>query len=104
VENVKLTFTVPDHTTFNSTTSTSGWVCNGTGPGSQCEFSLGNVDPGESGKVRFVVTLDDNLSSAIHQIGLNIRLVDNTGAILSEKPVQIVINAPFRLFLPLSTR
>ena len=104
VPNVKFTFTVPAHTIFNSAASTAGWLCTGTGPGSRCEFSLGDVDPGESGKVRFVVTVDVNLSSAANQIELKVQLVDSAGNTLGEKPVVLFVNAPYKLFLPVSTR
>ena len=104
VPNVQLTFTVPDNTTFNSSASTAGWNCTGTTPGSVCRFNLGNVDPGESGKVRFVVTVNTLVSAANNRIQVTAKLVDNAGKVYSEKTMTVFANAPVRMFVPFANK
>jgi uncharacterized repeat protein (TIGR01451 family) len=56
---VVITETVPDDTTFDAAGSTSGWSCaDGAGPGTTCEFNVGNLAIGGNGSVDFGVTVD----------------------------------------------
>nr|WP_240451213.1 DUF11 domain-containing protein [Wenzhouxiangella sp. XN201] len=56
---VIITETVPDDTTFDAAGSTSGWSCaDGAGPGTTCEFNVGNLATGGNGSVDFGVTVD----------------------------------------------
>ncbi len=64
IANLSINFTIPANTTFNSATSTPGWSCNGTTPGSLCTFPIGDVAPGAGGEVVFAVTVASSLTVA----------------------------------------
>jgi large repetitive protein len=66
---VVITETVPAHTTFNATASTTGWVCqNGGAAGSVCTLIVGHVPNGGGGSKIFAVTVDDPLPQAVTEI------------------------------------
>lgn len=67
---VVITETVPDHTTFDPTSSDPNWVCTpDNNAGSTCTFSVGdlNVSDGAS-TIQFAVIVDDPLPAGIDQI------------------------------------
>jgi LPXTG-site transpeptidase (sortase) family protein len=75
---VVISETVPDNTTFNAGASSAGWSCAGGSPaGTSCQFSVGDVDIGESGSVTFAVTIDNPVPAGITQI-------DNTASIADD--------------------
>jgi len=58
--NAGLLETVPSQTTFNSASSTAGWVCvPDASAGSTCTLDLGTLGGGGSGTATFAVTVDD---------------------------------------------
>jgi uncharacterized repeat protein (TIGR01451 family) len=104
LNNLVLRLTIPAQTTFNRDDSTEGWICNGNGPGSICEFNLGNVEAGEAGTVLFVVTLDANAAALTEPIRLTVQAYDADGTIEVEVHRDITIvtgQQGFHTFLPL---
>ena len=73
---VTLAETVPAHTTFDATSSTSGWSCaDGAPAGTACTFTIGSVSAAPaSGTVTFAVTVDLD-------VPLDTTSIDNTVAI-----------------------
>jgi uncharacterized repeat protein (TIGR01451 family) len=66
---VVITETVPANTTFNSTASTSGWVCQPDGKaGSTCTFNLGSVTYNSGASVIFAVTVNSHLPMGVTEI------------------------------------
>lgn len=104
LNNLVLRLTIPAQTTFNRDASTDGWICNGTGPGSICEFNLGNVEAGEKGTVLFVVTLDANLAALTEPIILTVQAYDADRTIEVEANSDVITTIKrqgFRSFLPI---
>lgn len=73
-----ITETVPDNTSFDVSTSTSGWICDDVVAGSECAFDLGDVDPSENGSVDFAAIADDPLASGVSVI-LNTATIADDG-------------------------
>jgi len=106
LNNLVLRLTIPAHTTFNSSASTADWICNGTGPGSICEFNLGDVEAGEQGTVLFVVTLDP-IIAALTEIVLTVQAHNADRTIdleVSSDAITIIGQQGFRFFLPLISK
>ena len=79
VTGVQIEEQVPANTTFNPTSSSSGWLCTpDNSAGSFCTLALGTVAPGQRGTVNFAVTLIDSFP-----VGVN--LVTNTAAISDDE-------------------
>lgn len=63
---VEITDTVPDHTTFVPSSSTSGWTCTpDASSGSTCRIALGDLTVGSSGTVRLAVRVDSQLPAGL---------------------------------------
>ncbi len=66
---VQIGETVPANTTFSAAGSTGGWSCpSGTGAGSACTFSVGNLGGNATGSVIFAVTVDSPVAAAGEQV------------------------------------
>lgn len=104
LKNMVLRLTIPAHMTFDPSKSTPGWNCNGAKAGSICEYNLGDVLPGQTGKVLFAVTLDQDITSATGPIVLGVQAQDANRLIniTTTTEVTIVIGQQsLRTFLPL---
>lgn len=78
VTGVVISETVPANTSFNPTSSTSGWLCTpNNSAGSNCTLTIGNVAAGQRSTVNFAVTLIDSFP-----VGVN--LVTNTATIADD--------------------
>ncbi|MCX6030943.1 MAG: DUF11 domain-containing protein, partial [Chloroflexi bacterium] len=78
---VKITDTVPAHTTFNPGASTAGWVCvPNNAAGSVCTYTVGALGGGGAGSsITFVVVLDDPMDPRITKID-NVTWIFDDGA------------------------
>ena len=65
---VVISETVPSNAIFNAGAGSPGWSCVDPGPGSACEFSIGDLDAGDNGSVVFAVDIDSPLDSGITQV------------------------------------
>lgn len=77
-ENVVVTETVPNFTTFNLSNSTSGWVClPDNSAGSTCEFNISSMNQGDIVNVDFSVDLDVNFPAGIDTIVNSVSVADD---------------------------
>lgn len=61
-EGVIITETVPLYTALLMTGSTPGWRCpDGTQAGARCTFAIAQVEPQQTGTIRYVVQVERNL-------------------------------------------
>ncbi|MDM8531343.1 hypothetical protein QUF63_09225 [Anaerolineales bacterium HSG25] len=81
---VLLSEVVPANSTFNATASSSGWDCmHGAVAKSVCRYNVGTLSSGESGVVRFAVTINHNLPSYVTSIGNIATIIDSLGNVAS---------------------
>lgn len=74
---VVITETVPANTVYTAANSSSGWSCaNGSGPGTSCEFTVGNLSL-TPGTVTFAVQVDTPLPPATTQIDNTVSVTDD---------------------------
>ncbi len=75
---VEVTETVPDFTTFDAGRSTGGWSCpDGSPAGTACVFADGTLEPGDSGRARFVVALDSSIPPGVTEIVNTVTVTDD---------------------------
>lgn len=75
---VEVTETVPDFTTFDAGRSTGGWSCpDGSPAGTACVFADGTLEPGDSGRARFVVALDASIPQGVTEIVNTVTVTDD---------------------------
>jgi len=75
---VIITETVPVNTTYNAASSSVGWVCLPNNlPGSICEYTVGNLNAGDSGSVNFAVEIDDPLAPGVNEIFNTVVIADD---------------------------
>ena len=107
LNNIVLSLTVPQYTTWNEALSTAGWTCsNGGDAGAVCTYPIGTIAPGASGEVRFVVTLDSTLPLSAQTIQLTVQVTGADQVIYAERDVVITPTLPGarQLFLPYAHR
>ncbi len=76
--NVILTETVPEYTTFDSGSSTPGWICAPDDTaGSTCTYSVGTLNPSDTGSALFVVTVNSSMPESVNQIDNTISISDD---------------------------
>jgi uncharacterized repeat protein (TIGR01451 family)/fimbrial isopeptide formation D2 family protein len=74
---VVITETVPANTVYAAANSSSGWSCaNGSGPGTTCQFTVGNLSL-TSGSVIFAVQVDTPLPPAATQMDNLVSITDD---------------------------
>ncbi|MBN1873941.1 MAG: DUF11 domain-containing protein [Anaerolineae bacterium] len=75
---VRITETVPAHTTFNATASTRGWECSaGIQSGSLCIYALPDLPVDEGGSINFVVTVTTPIPAGVVHIQNIARIGDD---------------------------
>lgn len=75
---VEVTETVPGFTTFDAGRSTGGWSCpDGSPAGTACVFLDGTLEPGDSGRARFVVALDSAIPPGVTEIVNTVTVTDD---------------------------
>ncbi|WP_154223712.1 isopeptide-forming domain-containing fimbrial protein [Marinicella rhabdoformis] len=75
---VEITETVPLSTTFESGSSSVGWLCVPDGSaGNTCTLAIADLDPNDTGSVNFAVQIDNPIPSGLTQIV-------NTGSIADD--------------------
>jgi uncharacterized repeat protein (TIGR01451 family) len=76
---VRLTEVVPDHTTFDFSSSTAGFSClPSTNAGSTCTLNVGTLSSGASGTAVFAVTVDDALPGGATQTSNTASIADES--------------------------
>ncbi|MCE7984664.1 MAG: DUF11 domain-containing protein [Caldilinea sp. CFX5] len=118
--NVVITETVSAHTTFAAQKSSAGWSCNNGAPaGSQCRYSLGDLQPGQSGVIIFAIKIDADVAAGTQVVNVavigttliegesennkdqsTITLVGPTDLTETQEPGAL----NFRLYLPVATK
>lgn len=74
---VVITETVPANTVFVAADSSPGWSCaSGSGPGTSCEISIGNVSL-TPGSVVFAVLVDNPLAAGVTEIENTVSITDD---------------------------
>lgn len=74
---VVLTETVPANTVYSAADSTPGWSCaDGSGPGTSCDFAVGDVAVGGA-SVEFAVVVDTPLPPGVSQIDNTVLITDD---------------------------
>ncbi|MFK8042274.1 hypothetical protein [Congregibacter sp.] len=74
---VVITETVPANTVYTAASSAAGWSCaDGSGPGTTCEFTVGNLSD-TPGNVVFAVLVDTPLPPAVTQIDNLVSITDD---------------------------
>ena len=74
---VVLTETVPANTVYSAAASTPGWSCaDGSGPGTTCALTIGDVAVGGASAL-FAVVVDDPLPPAVTEIDNTIEITDD---------------------------
>lgn len=75
---VVITETVPANTTFNAGSSTAGWSCAGTGAGSTCTFTVGDVaGGGANGTVNFAVDVSGSIAIGVTTLTNNVSIAED---------------------------
>ncbi len=75
---VVITETVPANTTFNPGVSTAGWVCTpDNSAGSICDYTVGALDAGDSGRITFAIDVDDPLALGVNLVVNNVSIEDD---------------------------
>jgi len=69
--------TVPSNAVFNSGASSPGWNCVAAGPGSSCEFTIGDLAAGTGGQVLFAVDADEPLAAGVTTIANAASIADD---------------------------
>ncbi|MBB5212680.1 isopeptide-forming domain-containing fimbrial protein [Microbulbifer hydrolyticus] len=64
-DNVVITETLPDNTTFDAANSDPGWVVQDDGT---ITINVGTLDPGENGSVSFTVIVDEPLPAGVEEV------------------------------------
>ena len=85
---IMISETIPDHSTFDSSTSSSGWVCApDRNPGSVCNFEVGTVAAGATNGVpiRFAVKVDLPLT------GVNVNSISNFATISDDSGQHVAV-------------
>jgi uncharacterized repeat protein (TIGR01451 family) len=76
---VRLTEVVPDHTTFDFSSSTAGFSClPSTNAGSTCTLDVGTLSSGASGAAVFAVIVDDALPGGVSQTSNTASITDDS--------------------------
>lgn len=118
--NVVITETVSAHTRFAAQKSSTGWSCsNGAPAGSQCRYTLGDLQPGQSGVIVFAIQIDADVAAGTQIVNVavigttqiegvsennkdqsTVTLVGPTDLTQTQEPGA----ANFRLYLPVATK
>lgn len=72
---VVLAETVPEHSTFDSSASSSGWSCSG----ASCQLEIGALAAGAGDTVNFAVKVDNPLPAGVTQISNSASIADDGG-------------------------
>lgn len=113
---VVISETVSTHTKFFARASRSGWGCaDGAVAGTLCRFTVGDLQPGQSGEVVFAVKIDLGVAAGTSIVNAALISFQNVAGVAAQATSTVVgpTNLPVtpepgqgnqRLFLPLVTR
>lgn len=108
--------TVSTHTKFFARASRNGWGCaDGATAGTLCRFTVGDLQPGQSGEVIFAVKIDLGVTAGTNIVNAAVISFQNVAGVSAQATSTVVgpTNLPVtpepgqnhqRLFLPLVTR
>lgn len=85
--------TVPQLSTFVAASSTAGWSCSGTSPGSTCTFAIPSLPVGEIRDLVFAVRADSPLPAGVAQIANAACLLSPEGSTCDDvsTPLPVVV-------------